>query len=73
LGVVFVDPEPSPFERLADEYHKLPDMLQAGEVTQADIDEKVLHVVSAMMAFSAAALFPPCPLRACREDLPRLQ
>lgn len=37
-----------PAQRLPDEFHKLPELLKAGSITQATIDEKVVHVLSAM-------------------------
>mmetsp|Transcript_75402 Transcript_75402/g.166829 ORF Transcript_75402/g.166829 Transcript_75402/m.166829 type:complete len:899 (+) Transcript_75402:59-2755(+) len=37
-----------PVKRLPDEFHKLPALLKAGAITQALIDEKVLHVLAAM-------------------------
>mmetsp|Transcript_144416 Transcript_144416/g.366588 ORF Transcript_144416/g.366588 Transcript_144416/m.366588 type:complete len:541 (-) Transcript_144416:137-1759(-) len=37
-----------PKVRLPDEYHKLPDLLKAGSITQETIDKKVEHVLSAM-------------------------
>jgi len=37
-----------PQVRLPDEYHKLPDLLKSGDITQEDIDKKVVHVLAAM-------------------------